>query len=151
MRHRPDRQPEADSQRGETLLELLVAITILGVCIVAIGGAVAASVTLSAVHRDQATAQDSLHNYAEILQNSYTPCTATTIPPYAQRLAQIPTSGFSVPAVVVDYWIPASAAFTTTHTCPAAGDTGLQQVGLTLVSTSGKVSESLVFDVRSSS
>jgi prepilin-type N-terminal cleavage/methylation domain-containing protein len=138
-----------DRERGETLLELIVAITILGVCVVALGSGIALSVTISVVHRSQATAQDSLRNYAETLQNFYTPCTATSTPDYAASLIVPP--GFSPPAIVVDYWLPTTATFTSSQTCPPGGDTGLQQIKLTLVSTSGKVSESLVVDVRRSS
>jgi hypothetical protein len=124
-----------------------MAIMITGVCIVAIGSGIAMSISLSAVHRNQAAAQDSLHNYAETLQHSYTPCTATTTPNYATQLVAPP--GFSAPIVVVNYWVPTAAAFTTNQACPAVGDTGLQQVALTLVSTTGKVSESIVVDLRS--
>src|SRR5262245_55540646 len=107
-------------ERGETLLELMMAITILGVCVVAIGSGIAVSVAISSVHRDQATAQDSLHNYAEALQNFYTPCSAGITPNYAADL--VVPQGWPAPTVVVDYWQPLSASFTTTHTCPSAGD-----------------------------
>jgi prepilin-type N-terminal cleavage/methylation domain-containing protein len=147
-RWRPERA-EKGSERGETLLEIIIAITILGVCVVALGSGIALSVTISAVHRDQATAQDSLHNYAEALQNSYVACTAATTPNYTGALVVPP--GFSTPTVVVDYWLPVTATFTTDQICPAGGDPGLQQIRLTLVSTTGKVSQSVVVDVRSQS
>ena len=136
-------------EQGETLLELIIAITILGVCVVAIGSGIALSITISAIHRNQASAQDSLHNYAEALQNLYTPCTAASTPNYARSLVVPP--GFAPPTVVVDYWIPTTGTFTTNHTCPATGDSGLQQVQLTLVSTAGNVSQSLVVALRSQS
>ncbi len=136
-----------DPEQGETLLELIIAIAILGVCVVAIGSGIALSVTISAIHRKQAVAQDSLHNYAELLQSSYTPCTSTTTPNYARSLGQLTPPGFSAPSVVVDYWLPTQATFT--DACPPGGDTGLQQVTLTLVSTAGNVSQSLIVDVRS--
>ena len=50
-----------EGERGETLLELLVSITILGVCVVAIASGIAVSVRISAIHRSQATASDWLH------------------------------------------------------------------------------------------
>ena len=141
------RKPPEGAERGETLLELIIAIAILGVCVVAIGSGIAVSITISAIHRNQATAQDSLHNYAELLQSSYTPCTATATPNYVGSLAQLTPPGFATPTAVVDYWVPASGSFT--HACPPGGDTGLQQVTLKLVSTAGNVSESLVVDLRS--
>jgi hypothetical protein len=48
---------------------------------------------------------------------------------------------------MVDYWTPATGTFSST--CPSGGDAGLQQVGLTLATTAGRVSESLVVDLRS--
>jgi Tfp pilus assembly protein PilE len=143
------RRHREDSERGETLLELIMAITILGVCVVAIGSGIAVSITISAIHRNQATAQDSLHNYAETLQNLYTPCTATSTPNYTRSLIVPP--GFSTPTVVVDYWVPTNGAFTTNQTCPTSGDSGLQQVKLTLVTTAGTTSQSLVVALRSQS
>jgi type II secretory pathway pseudopilin PulG len=143
------RRGRDDRDRGETLLELIIAIAILGVCVVAIGSGIAMSITISAVHRNQATAQDSLHNYAETLQSSYVPCTASTAPNYAQTLKQLAPSNWPAPTVVVEYWLPTTAVFS--PTCPAGGDTGLQQVALTQSDASGKVSQSLVVDLRNSS
>ena len=109
------------------------------------------------MHRSQATAQDSLHNYAETLQGQYIACTAAAGPNYISALtnamgnATVPP-GFSAPTETVQYWTPPGAPSGTWYFgngCPTAGDTGLQQVTLTLVSTSGKVSESLVVDLRS--
>jgi type II secretory pathway pseudopilin PulG len=147
---RPDRRRD-DCDRGETLLELIIAIAILGVCVVAIGSGIAMSITISALHRNQATAQDSLHNFAETLQNSYIACTATTAPNYVQQLTlnQLVPPGWPAPTATVRYWLPATATFS--PTCPAGGDTGLQQVTLTQADSSGKVSESLVVDIRSGS
>jgi type II secretory pathway pseudopilin PulG len=138
-----------DSDRGETLLELIIAIAILGVCVVAIGSGIAMSITISALHRNQASAQDALHNYAETLQNSYVPCTTSTAPNYAQNLKQLAPSSWPGPTVVVEYWIPTTATFS--PTCPPGGDAGLQQVALTQADASGRVSESLVVDLRNGS
>jgi type II secretory pathway pseudopilin PulG len=133
--------------QGETLLELIMAIAILGLCVVAIGSGIAMTITISVVHRKQATAQSALRNYAELLPQSYAKC--ATSQTYASLLP-VP-SGFPAPTVVVNYWMPAAASFTTNQTCPVGGDTGLQQVALTLTSTTGHVSESLVVDLRSQS
>jgi type II secretory pathway pseudopilin PulG len=126
--------------RGETLLELVVAITILGVCVVALGSAIVLSVKTSAIHRAQATADAFLHNYAETLQSSYAAC-----PNYASQL--VAPSGFQPPSVAVKSWDATAQNFSG----PACADTGLQQVTLTLNSTDGYVSESLLTVVRKSS
>lgn len=143
-------------ERGETLLELVVAIAILGICVVAIGSGIALSVRMSAIHRAQATASAFLHTYAETLEGNYTACTTSSSPNYAAGLPH-PPSNFSKPnavVAVVAYWDTASASFPTASTatssdpCPTGGDPGLQRVTLTLTSDDGYVSESLVVVLR---
>lgn len=141
-------------ERGETLLELVIAIVILGTCVVALGSGIALSVRISAIHRSQATADDVLHNFAEKLQGStsYSACTSTTTPNYVPQLTPLmPTTGYTTPTVTVNYWVASTASFTTNHACPSTGDPGLQQVKVTLNSTGGLVSESVVVVLRQGS
>jgi type II secretory pathway pseudopilin PulG len=133
-------------EQGESLIELILAIGILGICVLAIGSSIALSVKTSAIHRSQATADAFLHNYAETLQSSYAACIAGTPPNYVSGLA-VP-SGFNSPSAAVSFWNPASATFSAG--CPAT-DAGLQQVKLTLASSNGFVSESLVVVLRKTS
>jgi Tfp pilus assembly protein PilV len=138
---------------GESLIEILVALTILAVCLVSIASGIVLSITMSVVHRNQATAQDYLHNYAETLQSAvYTPCTSSTPATYPSVASAVgaPT-GFPAPTVTVDYWVVSSASFTTNHACPTAGDSGLQQVTFTLTSNDDLVKESIIATIRSSS
>jgi type II secretory pathway pseudopilin PulG len=142
------RQRRVHGEQGETLLELIVAITILGVCVVAIGSGIAMSVKISAIHRNQATASAFLHNYAETVQGAYATCSGgSSLPNYAAGLAA--PSNFDPPTASVKVWDATTASFvaSATNTCPAT-DPGLQQVSLTLASTDGFVSESLVVVVR---
>jgi Tfp pilus assembly protein PilE len=134
-------------ERGETLLELLVAITILGVCVVAIGAGIVASIRIAQIHRYQAMADDALHNYAETLQTKYQLCAAGTSNYYASLLAS-PDSNFTNPTAAVASWSPASAQFVAGCAAP---DSGLQQVTLTLTSVNGYVAETLVVVLRSAS
>lgn len=129
--------------RGETLLELIVTIAILGVCVVGIGAGIALSVKISSIHRDQATADAFLHNYAESIQTSYSTCASSTT--YTSGL---PTpSGFAGPTSSVKFW--SGSAFTALPVCTAGADPGLQQVTLNLSSNDGFTSESLVVILRS--
>lgn len=145
MRHRLRRD-----DRGETLLELVVTIAILGVCVVGIGAGIALSVKISSIHRDQATADAFLHNYAETLQNSYTPCSAGTTPDYVSIGSLAPPSGFAAPTATVKFWNPSgSPASFSSASCPAS-DPGLQQVTLSLNSSDGFTTESLVVILRKS-
>jgi type II secretory pathway pseudopilin PulG len=129
--------------RGESLIELILAIGILGICVLAIGSSIALSVKTSAIHRKQATADAFLHNYAETLQSSYALCNAGAPPNYVSGLAT--PGGFNSPSAAVAFWNPGTATFGAA--CPAT-DAGLQQVKLTLASANGLVSESLVVVLR---
>jgi Tfp pilus assembly protein PilV len=129
--------------QGESLIELILAIGILGICVLAIGSSIALSVKTSSIHRSQATADAFLHNYAETINSSYAVCTAGTPPNYLIGLP-VP-GGFNSPSAAVSFWNAASATFSAG--CPAT-DAGLQQVKLTLGSTNGLVSESLVVVLR---
>lgn len=135
-------------EQGETLLELVVSIAILGVCVVAIGSAIAISVLMSRVHRAQSVASEFLHNYAEAVQSAYTACSGGTPPNYVTVASLAAPTGFSTPTASVKFWNPAASSFTTTS-CPGT-DPGLQQVTFTLSSADGTVSESVVTIVRSS-
>jgi type II secretory pathway pseudopilin PulG len=141
---KPRRRVEGD--RGETLLELIIAILILGTCVVAIGAGITTSVKMSAIHRDQATAGAFLHNYAEGLQSLYPACSSSIATDYTGSLAA-PT-GFTPPSATIKFWDPTAAKFVS-GACPSP-DPGLRQVSLTLASSDGFVSESLVFVVRKS-
>lgn len=135
---------------GETLLELVVTIAILGVCVVGIGAGIALSIKISAIHRNQATADAFLHNYAETLQNSYAPCTGGVAPNYVSIATLAAPSGFTAPTATVKFWNPGGApASFDSSACPAT-DPGLQQVTLRLNSTDGFTAESLVVILRKS-
>jgi Tfp pilus assembly protein PilE len=137
------RRPRHDD-RGETLLELVITIAILGVCVVGIGAGIALSVKISSIHRNQATADAFLHNYAESIQTGYTACASPST--YTSGL---PTpNGFAGPTSSVKFWDGTS--FTTLSPCTPASDPGLQQVTLSLNSTDGFTSESLVVILRKS-
>jgi type II secretory pathway pseudopilin PulG len=147
-------RPPAE-ERGETLLELVVAIVILGVCVVAIGSGIAVSIKMSDIHRKQAVAQEFLHNDAETIQGQpYVPCTPLTTPDYvltartAGLLPDPPNGGqWTISQSAIKYW--SNDAFAAG--CPTgSGDPGLQQVTLELKSGSGDlVDESLVIVLRS--
>src|SRR4051812_50183943 len=105
------RRLPVDGERGDTLLELIIAIAILGVCVVAIGAGITLSVKTSSIHKDQATAQAFLHNYAETIQSSYTACTGGSAPNYVSigPLAR-PDASWSNPTATVKFWDATSAS-----------------------------------------
>ena len=152
------RKRPGSNDDGETLIELIIAVAIMGITVVAIVGGFATSILMSDIHRKQATAGAYLRNYAEALQGSYVSCSSPgTAPNYGATLA--PPTGFDPPTTTVRFWDNTSASFKfwdkksatfstgSSLDCPAT-DPGLQQVTLTLPSTDLRASESLVVVVR---
>jgi type II secretory pathway pseudopilin PulG len=128
---------------GETLIELIIAMAIMGIAVVAIVGGIATSILMSDIHRKETTAGAYVRDYAEAVQGSYALCVGSTAPNYASTLAAQP-SGFSPPTATVKFWDGTSFS---RSACPAT-DLGLQQVTLTLSSTDSRASESIVVVVR---
>ena len=84
----PTRARPGSNDTGETLIELIMAVAIMGITIVAIVGGIATSILMSDIHRKQTTAGASVRNYADTLQRSYVSCVSPgTAPNYAASLA----------------------------------------------------------------
>src|SRR4051812_45015166 len=66
----PIRRTLARTERGETLIELVVAIAILGIAGVAILGGLMMSVRTSVMHRNDATGGAYVRSFAESIQSS---------------------------------------------------------------------------------
>ncbi|MFC0430083.1 prepilin-type N-terminal cleavage/methylation domain-containing protein [Kutzneria buriramensis] len=130
-------------ERGETLLELLIAVVIMAVAVVAVVGALVNSIQLSDVHRKQATASAAVRDYGEAITNAvdgggYVSCAG----PSSYGTGFTPPAGYTKSVGSVKYWD--GAAWQTT--CGA--DTGLQQVTIQVASADGRASEQLVVVVR---
>jgi prepilin-type N-terminal cleavage/methylation domain-containing protein len=108
MRWRASSQYEA----GSTLIEILIAIAILGIGVVALVGGLLTSVNSSATHRTSATADTIIRSSAEALElaisqtppgtpwcaATYTVPTSTTLPPnYAVTASGTSCPAFSAP------------------------------------------------------
>jgi Tfp pilus assembly protein PilV len=127
-------------ERGETLLELLVTVTIMGIAFVGILAGIGTTFMATDSHRQEATAETVLRNYAERLQDPtgvpYVNC-ATTAANYTS------VNGFTVPATPAGwtavvttllYW-QGDTPPTFTSTCGT--DKGLQQLSLRVQSPAG--------------
>lgn len=115
------RTPAAGGDAGETLVELLITLVILGVGVVALLGGLFVTVQTSALHRNQVVAQNVLRGWAEqIGAEEYTHCAT----PDSFSPPTLP-SGFSGTVVAVQYWDGTSF----TDSCDP-GDTGIQKVSL---------------------
>ncbi|MGB9376776.1 MAG: type II secretion system protein [Mycobacteriales bacterium] len=64
----------AAADRGETLIESLVTISVLGIAITALLGAITLGVRTSVLHRKHTQAQAELRNWAEKVSTKYLPC-----------------------------------------------------------------------------
>jgi type II secretory pathway pseudopilin PulG len=141
-----DAEVAADErERGESLLELIIAVAIMGIAVVAIVSGLATSIIVSDVHRKQATAGEYVRSFAESIETavagSPTGYSATCSPSYGSGFS-VP-SGFNAQVATVTYWT--GSAFSAT--CPAT-DSGMQKVSLKVSSTDGRASEKLDVIIR---
>ena len=131
--------------RGETLVELLVSVTILGLAGVALIAGLSSAVVISDVHRKQTTAGATVRNYAEAIETAVrtTGYQASCTPAYAAGFAG--PAGFSAPTVAaVSFWNGSS--FPTA--CDPATDQGAQRLVLQVSSVDGRATERLAIVVR---
>lgn len=135
---------------GESLLELLVAVTIMGIALVAIVGGLVTAILMSDIHRKQATAGSTLRNYAEAVEASvgaassaYTACATTAT--YTSPSGFSAPSGYAAQVTSVRYWNDTTLAFSST--CPSP-EGGVQKVSLRVSSSDGRASESVDIVIR---
>lgn len=127
-------------ERGETLLEVLVAVVIMGVAVVAIVGGLYTGILMSDIHRKQATAGTVVRDYAESIENSVT--TGTTNVTCGMSIGSRTVNGYTASVTGVRYWD--GTAWQTT----CGGNTGLQQLTVQAASGDGRAVERLVIVVR---
>ena len=145
-------------QRGYGLLEVLIAIALMGTVLAAISAAMFTLIAVTSATNDAQRMQTALQSYAESLKaGTYQPCGATGSPPVVHpTAAQVQDahdgdpaafrpaagSGITVEVVDVEFLSSASAALppvspsttmvngvgTYSHTCPSSGDAGRQRL-----------------------
>lgn len=134
---------------GETLVEVLVAVTILGLAGVAIMAGMGLAVKSSDIHRKETTGSAYVRSYAEAVENwvrsdssHYVACApADTYTPAAV--------GFGVPSGYTASQAAASAVSAVGGTtAPCSADSGIQQVLLTVASADARASETLTVVLR---
>jgi hypothetical protein len=132
------------SDRGESLIELLVALTLLGLAVVAIVSGLGTSAVISDIHRKQATAGAEVRSFAEKIENTvaagggYTPCAG----PGTYTGGYTAPSGFTPTVTLVRYWNGSGWS----STC--ATDIGLQKLSLKISSSDGRAAETLDVIIR---
>lgn len=126
---------------GETLLELLVAISIMSIAVVAVVGGLTTALMMSDIHRKQATAGVALRNFAETIHRTVESggypagCAALSV-------SFAPPAGFSSSITKMSYWTGSGWS----GSCSA--DTGLRQLTLRVASSDSRAVEQLVIEVR---
>jgi type II secretory pathway pseudopilin PulG len=140
--------------RGETLLELMIAVAIMGIVVVAVVGGIATSILVSDIHRKQATAGAYVRNYAETVVAyvaAGTPASkanflAGSSPDYSPATVGFtaPVGGFVASVSSVWCWDDASKKFISS--CAAAS--AVQQVTLNVASSDSRASETRLVIVR---
>lgn len=137
--------------RGDTLLEILIALAIIGLTATALLTAFATAITSSRIHRDIATNDQVLRSvtetaFSQIQQQSspkYVSCAgASTYQPYLQPSSALPSgsplstlySTYTVTVNSVEYWNSSTNSFVTT--C-ASGSTSPQLITMTVSAPNG--------------
>jgi type II secretory pathway pseudopilin PulG len=142
------------SEAGETLVEMLIAIVVIGIAVTAILGALLTSITASTQHRGLAVEDTLLRSYAEQAKQQIelpAPASSALYQPSCQAsyVVNWPPVGLTVPAgynvtiTGIQYWT--AAGFVDSSACQS--DTGLQLITLTASGPSG-LTQQLSFVVR---
>lgn len=133
--------------RGETLVELMMAIAIIGIAAVAILGGLIVSIKTSTVHRNEATGGAYVRSFAEAIQNhvdanGYTACGAAAATYQGVAVPNLP-SGFTKTVTNVESW--------TGSAWGACTATGIQRIRLSVTSTGDathRATETLIVVLR---
>jgi type II secretory pathway pseudopilin PulG len=123
------------SQSGETLLETLITVVLLGLLGAGVVSAMASIISVSDLDARQSAGETVLRSYAQAWERAaYVPCVASQA---TNPNASTTPPGFTAPAgytatvVSTDFWNGTSSApVTFVATCPATGDKGLQALNL---------------------
>ena len=144
MIRRSQTQRRQQPDRGLSLVEVVVSISLLGVAVVSLLLALSTAVTTSAQQRRQATADALLRGGAEVLSTAattYVNCATTTT--YSSFPYADPSGRVTIKISKVEYWNgsgPTNPGFATS----CGTDRGVQRITLQATSGDGKTTESLV-------
>jgi Tfp pilus assembly protein PilE len=139
-------RPPGRHEAGESLIELLIAVAIMGIAVVAVVGLISTGIVMSDIHRKQATAGAYVRDYAEYVEKFVAAGNfdAAASPDYGPSTVNFPTpSGYTASVTSLRCWNDVSRQFST---CTAGSS--VQQVTLRIASSDPRVSESLNVVIR---
>jgi type II secretory pathway pseudopilin PulG len=132
--------------RGDTLVEILISIIIMGIAGVAIITALQEGIFGSVSHRDAAEAESAMRYFAENVTNqTYDKC--TTSPAHSAAYTVGLPSGAAYTALTgsitkTEYWDDINSTYSTS--CPSDADRGLQRLTLKIKSTDNRVTTTVM-------
>jgi prepilin-type N-terminal cleavage/methylation domain-containing protein len=145
--------------RGDTLLEVLISVMILGIAGTAVMFGFGNSITLSSVQRKLASASADNRNFGEQLVNAidsggvYQPCvdpitsvvtpSATILSGYSSVVSFTPGLNNAVTLTAIDYWNGTSFV----PSCPTK-DQGVQRVRVSITNTDTRASSTVQVVIR---
>jgi Tfp pilus assembly protein PilV len=135
----PTRRRPSPNDQGETLIEVIMAVAIMGIAAVAIVGGIATTILMSDIYRKQATAGAYVRNYAEAVAApaNYQASASPNYDPAAVGWTAPPGNGFTATMTSVKCW-------NGTGFVPCSVPNAVQQVTLNVASKDSRASESLV-------
>jgi type II secretory pathway pseudopilin PulG len=151
--------------RGETLVEILVTLVVLSTAVIALVIGIGAAVTMSDIHRKQATAGAHLRDFADAVESYVTGsgavqtgyATCPTVAPlvaasnYQAAYTDPDQTHYTATVASLAYWdTSTNPPSWKVMACPSNGDSGLQRISLRVVSngTHNPVSETLDIIIR---
>ena len=117
------------SQTGATLVEVLIALALVGILVLALASGMLTLIKTSSETTKQQQIELALGSFTESLKSGpYTKCAALVAgSPYPNTAAWIPPqSSMSASLVKIEYWDKSSTSFVAA--CPASGDQGTQRL-----------------------
>ena len=117
------------SQTGATLVEVLIALALVGILVLALASGMLTLIKTSAETTKQQQIELALGSFTESLKSGpYTKCAALVAgSPYPNTTAWVPPqSSMTASLVKIEYWDKSSTSFVAA--CPASGDQGTQRL-----------------------
>jgi prepilin-type N-terminal cleavage/methylation domain-containing protein len=140
-----------DLEDGVSLVEVLVALAIIGIAVTSIVGGLGTASIASDTHRKEVNTDTVVRSYAEVIKeqvhlNGYVPCATVTSYPIPRDVWE-PPAGYVTSFDLIQFWhaLPAPGGFTDP---PCATDEGAQLISVSARSVDGRDTESLQVIVR---